>query len=1202
MLIRDLFLAKVDRDIPPVVYFHEDDPAKLESEVSEYIITGGYPDDDPRGKRVKNGIHEQYVHLLRAIAEETKKAGGPELPACWISGFYGSGKSSFAKLLGLGLDGRTVPSGKKLADLLLERDTSPRKQEFHNAWRALADLVDPIAVVFDIGGVARDEEHIHSAAVRQLRIRLGYCPTSNLVAAHELKLQIDEEWDTFLAQAEKTLGAPWEEMKLRQQADDYFSQVLNAMHPDRYPDPMAWIDSRAGAQTGEGTAVNEAVNDIESMMSIRAPGKALFFVIDEVSQYIHGDETRMLKLQSFVSDLGKRLKGGAWLLVTGQQKLEDATEVDVIGKLKDRFPPKLRVHLSTTNIRDVVHRRLLQKKPDQERVLRDLFQTHRADLKLHAYECQDITEEDFVEVYPMLPGHIDLLLLITTNLRARSSRVQGDTHAIRGLLQLLGELFREQKLADGQVGELVTLDSIYEVLHTALDADVQNTMARILDHCAVNSDEDGARAAKAVALLELIQDQRPTTDDLVAACLYSRVGEGSGKKSLTEALERLRNQNLLGYTEKHGYKVQSSAGQEWQKDRDDIGVTQDQISDEVQECLATLMVDAERPRLSGRPFPWKLLYSDGRQAQDVAIGKDGAVTVDFRNVTTEERRSSAWVQRSDEEALRNRLVWVIGDKGQLEDVARRLGKSKAMARRYQPRRSSLTSDKQRLLLEEEANSEDLQTQLTRSVAEAFLHGTIYFRGQSISPRDEGGTFSAAIHAVAIRLLPVIYDRFSDIAVTETELAQLLEKQLSGPSVKFLEKGLGILSLDAGKYVATCAGEVPARILAVIEEHKGLMGNSLLSRFAAPPYGYAADVVKACTAGLLRGSKIRIRPEDGEELTSINDPGALDLFRKDRDFKRADFFPGKTGGFGPRDLIALRKFFKECLDADLEPEKDILADAVYRYFPIQRERLRQVEGRLLRCPNAPGLPTTLERLGKALEDCRRSRQVEKTLMEALRHLDALREGIQLLAIYDNDLTDEAIDALQFAHKVLHSQYEQLVAIGGAADLEPEGATLANHLATERPWRALPEIVSILETISTAYIARRRALLGTQEQDAEAARDRLKSRPSFERLDPEQVHRVLRPLTQATWDTSDQAIAPSLIQLRDQFPGRLRAAEEEANELLDRELEKLDEQVVVKVPMALRGRELTDEAHLEALLGEIRERVEPLLKDKKRVRFV
>ena len=65
MLIRELFAADVTRDIPPVVYFHEQAPEKLADEVREYIFTGGFPEGDPRGARIGSGIHEELVRLLR---------------------------------------------------------------------------------------------------------------------------------------------------------------------------------------------------------------------------------------------------------------------------------------------------------------------------------------------------------------------------------------------------------------------------------------------------------------------------------------------------------------------------------------------------------------------------------------------------------------------------------------------------------------------------------------------------------------------------------------------------------------------------------------------------------------------------------------------------------------------------------------------------------------------------------------------------------------------------------------------------------------------------------------------------------------------------------------------------------------------------------------------------------------------------------
>ncbi|WP_375453157.1 DUF6079 family protein, partial [uncultured Nostoc sp.] len=386
MLIKEIFAADVTRNIAPVIYFHEQKPAKVLEEVSEYIITGGYPETDPRHKRVQSGIHEQFVKLLNSMAEELQKPGGAELPASWISGFYGSGKSSFAKLLGLALNDMVLPDNRTVASALLARDDSPKTQEFQDAWNRVRSQIDPLAVVFDIGAVARDDEHIHSAVKREVQAHLGYCTISNYVAELELKLELDGKWQEFLICVEQTLGQPWLKAKSDQLAEEAFSEVMHAMYPSRYTDPMSWFDSRAGAQTGMGTSPSETTKAIINMLNHRASGKTLFVVVDEVSQYIHQNTERMLKLQSFVSDLGQKLKGQVWLLATGQQKLEDSEDESNIGKLKDRFPPKLRVHLAPTNIRDVVHKRLLKKASSKEAQLRSLFGQHRSDLKLYGYK------------------------------------------------------------------------------------------------------------------------------------------------------------------------------------------------------------------------------------------------------------------------------------------------------------------------------------------------------------------------------------------------------------------------------------------------------------------------------------------------------------------------------------------------------------------------------------------------------------------------------------------------------------------------------------------------------------------------------------------------------------------------------------------------------------------------------------------------
>lgn len=1207
MLIRDLFASDVTRDIPPVVYFHEQTPQKLADEVGEYIITGGWPESHPNHRRVPDGIHEQYLRLLTGVAAELDKPGGPELPTAWISGFYGSGKSSFAKLLGLALDGVALPDGTSLAEAWLRRDTSPRAAELRAAWDALRQKIDPLAVVFDIGGAARDGEHVHAAALRQLQRRLGYCSTDPLVADFELKLERDGVYQRFQSVAAEVLGGPWSEKKDNALAEEDFSRVMSELFPDTYTDPMSWYTSRAGTHS-RSESPEEAVRAIGDMLRFRRPGATLFLVVDEVSQYVLGHQDRIDRLRAFANALGSGLKGQAWLFALGQQKIdEDAGDAFLVWA-KDRFPPRLRVHLANTNIRDVVHKRLLAKTHAAQDQLRALFERHRHDLKLFAYRCDEVTPEEFIDTYPMLPGHIDLILQLTSALRTRSKRAQGDDQAIRGLLQLLGELFRDQRLAERDVGALVTLEQIYEVQHTALDSDVQASMARILERC--TSDESGllVRVAKVVALLELIQDTEPTTAALVAQCLYDRVDRGNRLSEITDALEALRRDNLLGYSQKAGYKLQSSAAEEWERERRDIPVARETISDAVKDALLHLLAGPERARLEGRPFPWAAVFSDGRRADDAALidpRDEAVVRVDLRFLTAaDEREGSVWVKRSGESALRDRLVWVVGDTGQIDSKARDLARSQAMVRRHKAARESLAPARRLLLQQEENRVEDLERELRDTAAESWLAGGLYFRGRALPPGEHGASFATALSAVAARILPELFPHFIATQVQPSELALLLASELSGPPPKFLGDELGILELDGGRYVPACSGVVARRVLEHIDSEGGLAGTSLLAHFGRPPYGYTAEVVKACVAGLLRGSKVRIQPDAGDEITAVRDAGVREVFDKDRAFRRASYFPAGDDDIGFQARARICKFFQTALDHPLDREDNAIADAVAADFPPLSERLRHVLARHRQIPHAPDPPPELAPLDDALAKCvAKARQTKPAVKLVKRHLDTLREGVQTLNAMDAELTPEAIDQVRAAFDVRDHLLAQLRELGALApDDQAAADRLSEHLRGRKPWLDIVGLAPELERLRASYREQRQRLLSEQSTRCEQARAEVKTRAGFSTLSADQAHHVLRPIAQALSDTTAEAVAPPLSALSGAFVHRLHAAEREANERLDAILSEGDRPVIQTLRLELRNRELASEADLRALLDELEQRLRAALETGARIRLV
>ncbi|ESA32467.1 winged helix storkhead-box1 domain protein [Leptolyngbya sp. Heron Island J] len=1189
MKLQELFANDVTRDIPPVVYFHEQDPAKVAAEVGEYIITGGYRTDDPRYQYIKTtGIHEQFVRLLKGLANKIQK-GNSALPASWISGFYGSGKSSFAKLLGLALDGMVLPDGTDLAATLLKRDDSPKSPDLAEAWHNLRGQIDPLAVVFDIGAVARDDEQIHSAIKRQLQKRLGYCNQNHYVAEHELKLELDGQWEQFLETAAAQLGRSWTEVKDSSNADYAFSRVLHHLDPELFVEPLSWSKVTAGRRTGIGTSAEETTKAIAQMLNHRAPGKTLFIVVDEVSQYIYQNTERMLALQSLVSSLGQRLKGQVWLLATGQQKLEDSDDESNISKLKDRFPSELRVHLAPTNIRDVVHKRLLKKKPAREPELAALFDQHRSDLKLYGYQCESIGKEDFLEVYPLLPGYVDLLMQITSNLRSRSTRAKSDDHAIRGLLQLLGELFREQKLGEKELGSLITIDNIFDVQQSALDNDVQNTLSRLFNNDEVINDPWAVRVAKAVALLELIQEQEATTPALVAQCLYDRLGKGNKVGEVTQALEKLRSLNLLSYSEKTGYKIQSSAGQEWEIERERHNPTSDAISEIIAIKLKELLGTTDNPKYKGKKFRWAAYYSDGRQRQNDKLqvpNELAVVTLDFHYLLKQkEPQSEQWVRTS---ANSDRIIWVVGKNDALESQIRELARSKRMKENYE-NRPTLSASKKNLLTNERGRYETLETRVKDAVAEAFLAGEIYFDGRPLDKQVYGSGFASLLTRLGESLLPNLYNCYVDVAVTPKELDQLLGLELTGISAKFMPDVLGIFALDAGKYTPTCQGEVPSRIEQYVISEGGLDGSSLLSHFGGPPFGYPADVVRACLAGLLRASKIRIRPEAGNDITSVRDPGAQDLFTKDRDLKRADVLPPSEEGVKARDRVAICKLFKDILGIDLDRDNDTLADAVFKYFPAQATKLRELEQRYNKLPHRPALPQDLSKLQTVLAKCMKSRQVEPTLQEVKRQLDALRDGLDALQRLHSEVTDKAVAAVAKAvdlQRVQVAQLQQISRLDKVADAVNE---LEAQLALERPWRDMASLEPQMKEIVDHYQCVRQELLEQQEQQFETVRRELQERQGYYSLAETKANQVIQPLRDAKSNTTADAIFPALVELKEPAQAKLFKAKEKAHQYLSEALAEITGEQVIEVDLKamVSNQEISNPAEVEVLVNRIRQ---------------
>ena len=88
---QELFAQRHHRRIEEVIKVDQTDEEILRDEIDEYVVT--------------DAIRGHYVEIFEATRR--RRTSRTRASPIWVSGFFGSGKSSFAKMLGLAIEDRT---------------------------------------------------------------------------------------------------------------------------------------------------------------------------------------------------------------------------------------------------------------------------------------------------------------------------------------------------------------------------------------------------------------------------------------------------------------------------------------------------------------------------------------------------------------------------------------------------------------------------------------------------------------------------------------------------------------------------------------------------------------------------------------------------------------------------------------------------------------------------------------------------------------------------------------------------------------------------------------------------------------------------------------------------------------------------------------------------------------------------------------
>jgi hypothetical protein len=292
-VIGDLLARDLSQTIEEIIKVYQTDEHAVHTEITEYVAT--------------DRIKTQYLDLFKAVGEAPSDP--TEGIGVWISGFFGSGKSSFAKNLGYVLRNPTV-LGKPASELFKKQIDQKRISEFVD----LINVKIPTEVImFDVSvdrAVRRATERIAEVMYTVLLRELDYAEDYD-VAELEIELEKEGKLDQFIAKCTEAYG-DWRAIRKGAQKISRASALLHALDQATYPAPDIWSQSLRDKRAD--ITVGTFVERTFELMARRRPGKALAFIIDEVGQYVSRSADKIEEWSSLAelartsSKPGKRLR------------------------------------------------------------------------------------------------------------------------------------------------------------------------------------------------------------------------------------------------------------------------------------------------------------------------------------------------------------------------------------------------------------------------------------------------------------------------------------------------------------------------------------------------------------------------------------------------------------------------------------------------------------------------------------------------------------------------------------------------------------------------------------------------------------------------------------------------------------------------------------------------------------------------------
>ena len=918
MIIRNMFEKQIDRPINGVIKVDEDVEKVIEQEVGEYVIT--------------NELKKHFISFFSFYADSL------DIPTAdigvWISGFFGSGKSHFLKMLSYIMENKEIGGVRtverfreKFADdpatfMLIDQATQPETE----------------TILFNIGiqsSINKDDTAVQRVFAKVFYEHLGLYGRNLKVAQLEYYILRQGKYDEFKAAYQRRSGKTWEDDRQGFAFKGKFivptlMEVLDMSEEHA----NAWFKDKAPVEF----SIELLVSQIKEYVESKPKNFHLLFMADEVGQYVGTNVSLLLDLQGVIEKLGSECKGKVWVVCTGQSALDEIIKVrsDEFSRIQDRF--KTRLSLSSSSVDEVIQRRLLKKTPEAEALLEKEYDQNAAVLRnLFAFTTNIVAIKrdylggcEFAANYPFIPYQFILLQRVFTEIRRHGNSGKNSSDSARPMLAGFQEAITmvSDKDATGSILDrdeyaIVPFHRFYDTVHRSLDPAIRNVIEKAIRDAeqGFGIQKDDVNVLKLLYLLRYIQEYMPATLDNLTILMADdiRMDKLARKAEIQASLDRLMSQN---YIARHAdqYNFLTDEEQDIQREITNTPVDTAKISERIGSIIYGGIYTNKKFHFGKSDFPFDQLV-DGHAIGVLTGGMRLRVLTD---ATPDDMKGDF---RLMTESKGKEVVIVLAETDYFKAL------ESAMKIRQYVRGQNLTQKPksvQDIIRDQQEEATRLEERAEQQIRQAIEEGTIYADGEKLELH--GGDAKSRIDKALEYLVTHVYselDKITRFADSDADVIAVL----NGNANDGLAYGM--------QHNQEAADAIYERL--VIQDKKKMPTSmaDIQKWFSDIPYGWREIDIAAVVAKLIFDQRVTIKYA-GSTIQPDN-PKLPDLLRKKSEI-------GKTS-ISKRYILEKEKrnqarlFLQDYFDVMNVPEdEDGLVHFIVERFEGQRKHYEALDSR------------------------------------------------------------------------------------------------------------------------------------------------------------------------------------------------------------------------------------------------------------------